>query len=76
MPRVKMLAGRQIDGRVHLPGDIVLVDESVALRLLRAGDARPATDDEYNTYPRPSDEARRLQEAQAIPGGPRPGRGR
>jgi len=59
-----------------MAGDVVTVADDSALYLIRAGSARLATAGESGNRPnpRPASEARRLQEAQAILGGPRPQR--
>jgi hypothetical protein len=76
MQTIILLANKQVAGEIHMAGDVVTVEDDSALYLIRAGSARLATDDESNRRPnpRPASEVRRLQEAQAIEGGPRPQR--
>ncbi len=66
----------QVNGAPHLVGDVVTAADEDARYLLHAGQARMATAEDIRTArnPRPASEVRRLQEAQAIKGGPRPQR--
>ncbi len=76
MLTITLLANKQVAGEIHLAGDVVTVEGASALYLIRAGSARlaGAGESDNRPNPRPASETRRLMEAQAIEGGPRPRR--
>lgn len=76
MPTIVLTRSVQANGEPHAAGDVVTVEESSAAYLVRAGSARPATDNEIRAArnPQPASEIRQRLTAQAIPDGLRPHR--
>jgi hypothetical protein len=76
MPAIYLTRSVVVNGEPHAAGDVVSTSEADALYLVRGGRARWATADDLRRAPnpRPAAEVRRLLQAEATKGGPRPQR--